>query len=202
MSGRGARGLGIVEGFAAGRESWCTLLVGVEEASHQRTGGKYVRDGQPLGFRRLIEDIQAQGQSHFDSVGIFATAGTYDVFFAAWSSGVLDWRPRVAAVNTRTISGGLPLVVALATSADGVTVYRATTRGRVEGPAVSRWTVGNFRAATRRNLLIVRLIVVTRDGKRIELETKAFPLGPNRYNARVARAIVRMGRGTAHTHTS
>jgi len=184
-------------GLATSRESWCTLLVGVGDASIRGSGGSCVRDGQPLGVRRLIADIRAQGQTHIDSVCIFATAGTYDVFFAASSSGMLDWRPRVAAVNARTIGGGLPLVVALAVGADGVTVYRATTRGRVESLAVSRWTMGEFRAATRRNLLIVRLVVQTRDGKRIELETKTFPVGPNRYNARVARAIVRMGRGIA-----
>jgi hypothetical protein len=70
--------LGIVEGLATARESWCTLLVGVGEAWSKDPGGSRVHDGQPLGTRRLIADVQGQGQSQIDGVGIFATAGTYD----------------------------------------------------------------------------------------------------------------------------
>ena len=164
------------------------------EFSEVTDRGANLRDGRPLGARRLIEDVQSHGQSHLIGAAIFGTPGTTMAVIAAINPMLPYPRRKVAAVNARTAEGGLPMVVALAVSADGVTVYPATTRGEIRGPAVTRWSVGDFRAATRRNLFVVRLVIMTRDEKRFELETKAFPVGPNRFNARIAQTIVRLGR--------
>jgi hypothetical protein len=151
-------------------------------------------EGRPLGARSLIEDVQRRDPSPMFGVAIFATPGTNMAVIEALNLALPYPRRQVAAVNARTAAGGLPLVVALVVKADGVTVYPTTTRAEINGPPVTQWPVGDFRAATHRNMVMVRLVVVTRDGKRVELETKTFPVGPNRFNRRVARMIAEMGR--------
>lgn len=93
--------------------------------------------------------------------------------------------------------------MALAVGTDSVSVYPMTPQGELRGALFARWPVGDFRAGARRQFIVVALTVILREGERFdrsgpryELETKSFPLGPNRFNARIARTIVQMSQPT------
>ena len=155
---------------------------------------------QPFGMRRLIEDVQRDDPRPLIGAAIFATPGTTLPVVEAINPTLPYPRRRVAALDARTAANGLPLVVALVVHAGGITVYPTTPRGVINGPALTHWPAGSFKATTRRILLLLRLVVESNDGHRYELETKTFRVGPNRFNAALARAIVRLGRPPARTH--
>ena len=142
--------------------------------------------------------IEADLESGCIPFMIAATAGTTNAVMKAENPMRDDWRD-LEAVRAKAAASGLPPVIALAVGNDSVGVYPISTQGQLSGPVFARWHVGDFRAAAHRQLVVVALTVVLRTGERFErggpryeLETKTFWLGPNKFNARIARMIVQM----------
>jgi len=158
-----------------------------------------VETDRPFGLRRIVDQIQAVDPDHLRGVALFATAGTTSAVMKAENPMRDEWRD-LEAVRAKAAASGLPPVMALAVGIDSVGVYPMTPQGELRGALFARWHVGDFRAGARRQFIVVALTVILRDGDRFdrsgpryELETKSFPLGPNRFNARIARIIVQMG---------
>ena len=157
---------------------------------------------RPLGLRRIVDQILAVDPGPLRGVALFGTAGTTRAVMKA-ENPMLDGRREVEAVRAKAAASGLPPVIALAVGTDSVGVYPMTAQGQLLGALFARWHVGDFRAAAHHQLVVVALTVVLRNGDRFdragsryELETKSFPLGPNRFNANIARMIVQMGQPT------
>jgi hypothetical protein len=159
---------------------------------------------RPLGLRRIVDQILAVDPSPLRGAALFATAGTTRAVMKA-ENPMRDGRREVEAMRAKAAASGLPPVIALAVGTDSIGVYPTTTQGQLSGPLFVRWRVGDFRAAAHRQLVVVALTVVLRTGERFErggpryeLETKVFWLGPNKFNARIVRMIVRMSQPTRH----
>jgi hypothetical protein len=157
---------------------------------------------RPFGLRRIVEQIQAVDPGRLRGVALFATAGTTNAVMKAENPMRDDWRD-LEAVRAKAAASGLPPVMALAVGSDSIGVYAMTPQGELRGGLFARWNVGDFRAGSHRGFIVVALTVILREGDRFdhsgpryELETKSFPLGPNRFNSRVARMIVQMGQPT------
>jgi len=155
-----------------------------------------VPEQRPLGMRRLLDEVCAVDTSPLRGVALFAPIGTVSATMAAenpmWPA--RDTRRKVAELQRRAAASSLPFVVALAVGSDAVSVYPTTTKGHLSGGTAEQWQADDFKARTYRGVITVRLTVLLRNGERFALETKSFPVGPNRFNARVARMIVEMGR--------
>jgi hypothetical protein len=155
-----------------------------------------LREQRPLGRRWLVDEVLAVDASPIRGVAIFAPLGTISAVMAAenpmWP--VRDTRRKVAKARARAAASSIPPIVALAVGAETINVYPTTTKGHLMGGMFTQWHAGEFRAATYRPLIAIRLTVLLRSGERFALETKNFPVGPNKFNRRVARMIVEMGR--------
>ncbi|HTC68495.1 MAG TPA: hypothetical protein VK662_02910 [Acidothermaceae bacterium] len=153
-----------------------------------------MHEQRPLGIGWLVDEVRAMDASPIRGVAIFGPLGTISAVMAAenpmWP--VRDTRRKVARALARAAASSLPPVVALVVGTDSVNVYPATTKGHLMGGMVTQWHPGEFRAATYRPILSIRLTVLLRSGERFALETKNFPVGPNRFNRRVTRMIVEM----------
>ena len=151
-------------------------------------------DGRPLGSPRLISAIEARSDRPLRGAALFFTAGAVQAMVRA-DNPMTSAKRQIEEVSARAVRNRLPFVVGLAVGFDGIDVYPTTLRGEVSGDPLFRLQVGEFSATTYRRLLVVGLVLVRADQRRIDLETKAFPVGVNRHNASVAHMIVKMVAG-------
>jgi hypothetical protein len=135
---------------------------------------------RPLGVRWLVDEVRAADATPIQGVAIFAPLGTISAVMAAenpmWP--VRDTRRKVAKAQARAAASSIPPIVALAVGADAINVYPTTTKGHLIDGMVTQWRAGEFRAATYRPLIAIRLTVLLPSGERFVLETKNFPVGP------------------------
>jgi hypothetical protein len=147
-----------------------------------------VREERSLGVQRLVDEVRAVHAGAVRGVALFAPVGTISATLAAvnpmWPT--RDTRRKGAEVQARAASSSLPPIVVLAVGTDTVSVYPATTTGHLSGGVVAQWQAGGFKARTYPTVITIRLAVSLRSGEHFALETKSFPVGPNRFNRRVA----------------
>ena len=149
---------------------------------------------EPLGVRRLVEDLRRRGFSPGRGVAIYATPGDVVTTVLALNPMLTTPKKHIAAVQARAQEAGIPPIIALVVDNDSVTMYPTSTRGEITGGAVHTWRAGDFTADSRGSLFVRRLAIRPTNGQRIEVETKTPPVGPNRFNARVTAMIVDLGR--------
>jgi hypothetical protein len=149
---------------------------------------------EPLGARRLIEDLRRRGFSPGRGVAIYATPGEFVTTVLAENPMLATPKKHIAAVQARAQAAGIPPVIALVVDTDSVTMYPTSTRGEITGEAVHTWRAGEFTADSRGSLFVRRLLIRPTNGQQVEVETKTPPVGPNRFNSRVTAMIVDMGR--------
>ena len=149
---------------------------------------------EPLGARRIIEDLRSHGFSPGRGVAIYATPGDLVTEVLAENPMLARPRRRIAAIQARAQAAGIPAIIALVVDNDSVTMYPTSTRGEITGDPVHMWRAGDFTADSRGSLFVRRLLITPTNGQRIEVETKTPPVGDNRFNARVTAMIVDMGR--------
>ena len=140
---------------------------------------------EPLGARRIIEDLRSHGFSPGRGVAIYATPGDFVTTVLAENPMLATPKKHIAEVQGRAEAAGIPPVIALVVDSDSVTMYPTSTRGEITDDAVHTWRAGDFTADSRGSLFVRRLAVTPTNGQRIEVETKTPPVGPNRFNARV-----------------
>jgi hypothetical protein len=148
----------------------------------------------PLGARRIIEDLRSRGFSPGRGVAIYATPGDLVTEVLAENPMLARPRRRIAAIQARAQAAGIPAIIALVVDDDSVTMYPTSNQGEITGDAVQTWRAGDFTADSSGSLFLRRLVITPTNGQRIEVETKTPPIGGNRFNARVTAMIVDMGR--------
>ena len=149
---------------------------------------------EPLGARRLIEDLRRRGLSPGRGAAIYATPGDFVTTVLAENPMLATPKKHIAAVQARAQEAGIPPIIALVVGDDWVTMYPTSTRGEIIGDAVHTWRAGDFTADSRGSVFVRRLFIRPTNGQGIEVETKTPPVGPNRFNSRVTAMIVDMGR--------
>jgi hypothetical protein len=152
-----------------------------------------------------MDEVRAVDPSPIRGVAIFVPLGTTSAVMAMENRMHLsarDARRKVAKARAQAAASSLPPIVALVVGAGTINVYPATTKAHLMGGMVAQWHAGEFRAATYRTVITVQLTVLLRSGERFALETKSFPVGPNRFNRRVTRMIVDMAERVDGVHAS
>lgn len=100
---------------------------------------------------------------------------------------------QAARVQARTARSGFPPVVILVLHPGGLSVYPAYTNGQPRGDRIAYWATDDFSARSTQGLLTTLISINVKDRPTLQLETKKFPIGPNRYNKRVAQMIAQAG---------